>query len=81
MVQDAQPKDIVLRTHLAPDANMVSKKYDLASEISFQKQSLKVGKPGWPSTFDLGTEKSDAGILAADTIVLTTTCSATGPCS
>jgi hypothetical protein len=73
LVQDAQPKDVVLKTNLTLDANMVPKLYDLASEISFQKQSLKVEfKPRLAvCTFDLGTEKkTDAAILAADAIVL-----------
>lgn len=73
MVQDAEPKDIVLKTNLALDANMVPKLYELTSEISFQRQSLKVEfKPRLAvCTFDLGTEKkTDAAILSADTIVL-----------
>lgn len=73
MVQDAEPKDIVLRTSLSLDANMVPKAYELKSEISFQKQSLKVEfKPRLAvCTFDLGLEKkTDAAILAADTVIL-----------
>lgn len=73
MVQNAEPKDVVLKTNLTLDANMVPKLYDLTSEISFQKQSLKVEfKPRLAvCTFDLGTEqRTDAAILAADTIVL-----------
>jgi len=73
IVQDAEAKDIVLRTNLTLDAKMVPKVYELQSEISFQKQSLKVEfKPRLAvCTFDLGLEKkTDAAILAADTIVL-----------
>jgi hypothetical protein len=73
LVQEAQPKDIVLRTSLTLDAHMVPKAYDLASDISFQKQTLKVEfKPRLAvCTFDLGTEKkTDAAILASGTVVL-----------